>query len=125
MTDINVKLYDVNKQILANANPLDLNEVKVSVAHWLHEQSDEYFMLLCRERNDYTLLWMRPIFYIDQDVEGPTSRAADEILETLMNRGCLVATEISGDEYFQLWVNIDGEVFLYMLFPYDSGVITV
>ena len=52
-------VYDLNKQLVETAekviSPYKLNEKKKIIKQFVRENKDNYFMLLCNERRDYTL----------------------------------------------------------------------
>lgn len=76
---------------------------------------NQYYMLLCRERNDYTLF-------------NHTSKLIlpmyNDIIDCLRHRGATIkdiSLDIGGGVEF--FVTIDSESFAYYFFPYDNGVI--
>lgn len=76
-------------------------------------------MLLCRELYDYT------VYTIDRK-HYDKSKAASEVIETLLERGDLVEVNQTDDRAaFELWViySEDQIAHVYYLFPYDDAVI--
>ena len=110
-------LYDLNKSAMQNEKALSssalrnkLNEVKN------HLFTKGYFMLLCNERRDYT------VFNIKANEN--ISIAKVDLKECLMNRGEILSIDKAEDGIaYEIWMRIEGEIFVYYLFPYDMGVI--
>ena len=52
-------LYDINKSIVKNKeiklNEAALNSKKLIVRDFIYKQDNNYYMLLCNERKDYTV----------------------------------------------------------------------
>ena len=79
---------------------------------------DCYAMLYCRERSDITIFHM----YENQN-PNPPAIAAKECIECCMDRGELISIEKQPDGNYEFWIRINGEPFVYYLFPYDDAVI--
>jgi len=117
-------LYDMNKQLMLKEKPLDfmqINKVKDKIEDWFNWMLDGYAMLLCRERYDFT------VFHLyEKENKNPPAVAAQELIEVLKNRGTILSIEkdnnINNDAW-EIWLNIDGEVFAYYLFCCDDWVI--
>lgn len=110
-------LYDLNKSAMQNEKALSsfalrnkLDEIK----NLFFKKG--YFMLLCHERRDYT------VFNIKADEN--ISIAKVDLKECLKNRGEILAIDKTEDDVaYEIWLRIDGENFVYYMFPYDMGVI--
>lgn len=72
-----------------------------------------YFMLLCKELSDYT------VFHINNPENG-----WNEVLELIKDRGTLKAIENKEDS-IEFWITNDSISNMFLLFPYDWGVIDV
>ncbi len=114
-------LYNVNKTINLQQKILTNTELKAAlrkVKHFFVDNSDKYFMLLCRERYDYTL------FHFLNKGDITLQQSIKDIKECLLNRGQVIsiepATEMNG---YEIWLKVDDEAFAYYLFPYDLGVL--
>ena len=114
-------LYDANKQLLADAQPLthlELGQKQRELDDWFNWIIDTYAMLLCHERRDYT------IFHLyETENEHPTEVAARECMGCLSDRGEILAIDETPDKAWEIWLRIEGEVFCYYLFRYDDAVI--
>lgn len=116
-------LYDFNKQLMSQAKELrridfkdSLNEIK----DFIKEKDNKYFMLLCKERSDYT------VFVLFKNENSDRQIFKKELSECLINRGQILSIERTKDKQaYEIWIKIDEEAFVYYLFPYDLGVIEV
>ena len=116
--DTGVSMYEINKNLMAEDKPLDpimINKVVKSTAKEILSSFKKYWMLLCRERNDYT------VFIING------YNLEKELKETLLNRGYLLSIDKQDDGNFEIWIrdSITKENFVYYLFDYTFGVIEV
>lgn len=117
-------LYDFNKQIMSNQKKLnesDLKIIKSELEEWFNWQIDEYAMLLCRERYDFTVFHL----YENQN-PNPPEIAAIELINLLKNRGNILSIEKDSNvlnNAWEIWLEIDKEIFVYYLFNCDDWVI--
>ena len=123
-----ISLYDFNKTNMAQIKPYDpitLNRMcgKAASEIWdsnflAEEPKDKiYWMLLCRERNDYT------IFCIEHDV----NELASAITECLTNRGHVLDITRQNDGNYEIWIrDFDtNENVVYYLFDYNNAIVEV
>ena len=123
MTDVDMGLnvYDFNKNIMKQWPIIEnLDSVAETIwNYWENAPFDSYLMMLCRERNDYTLF----------DFNGnDASNFVNDIFECFANRGFgIVSAEIIDDGVaMEIWVKEPGQMEsadLYYLFPADKMVI--
>lgn len=115
-------LYDLNKQIMSTKKIMKkdrINHELKNLAAWVNSKEDNYFMLLCHERRDYTIFRL-----LEKD--NKYSKFTKELLETLKNRGDILEIELEkANEVYSIWIKDENESFVYYFFPYDMGVITV
>ena len=123
-------VYDLSKNIVGQFKPLnalELASAQIRIEEWLNTNLDDlgvrYWMLLCRERNDYTVFAAHP--HINQPMYD-TNGIAGEIIGCASDRGEIL--DICLDEHetaYEIWVNTtdDSEIHAYLLFPYNQGVI--
>lgn len=114
-----MSLYEYSKQVVANEVPMDpilFNKKMIEVSTDMVEHT--YMMLLCHDRRDYT------IFHI---ANTDKKIAANEISETLHNRGKILLVDKQKDGSWEIWIrdSLTDENFAYYLFPYDDGVVEV
>ena len=116
--DTGVSMYEINKNLMKEDKPLDPIAINIAVqkaAKEILNSFKKYWMLLCRERNDYT------VFIING------YKLEKELKETLLNRGYLLSIDKQDDGNFEIWIR-DSETrenFVYYLFDYTFGVIEV
>lgn len=113
-------VYDINKtamnhEKLMGGPAIDnkLNEVVEFI-----KSKNEYFMMLCHERRDYTL------FRLIDFKEKNYKQIKKDIKECLTNRGKIIDIDWTpSHDAFEFWLKIDEESFCYYFFKYDEGVI--
>ncbi len=99
------------------AEPILRQELK-HCAEWASLTQQKYYMLLCRELNDYT------IFYMEHE---KLFELTEEIKEVLESRGVILEIAFShASNFFECWVRRDnGQVNMYAFFPCDDWVVVV
>lgn len=116
-------LYDFNKQLMSQAKKLrriDFKDSLNQIKDFIKEKNNKYFMLLCKERSDYTVF----VLFKKEDFDRQIFKK--ELYECLTNRGQVLSIEKTKDKQaYEIWIKIDEEAFVYYLFPYDLGVIEV
>ena len=120
--DMGLNVYEFNKNIMKQLPVIeDLQNIYDKIeTYWENAPFDEYLMLLCKEKNDYTL------FRFGSDNHSPVM---DDIIECLINRnlGIVSAEIVDNGVAMEIWAKEPGqmeEVDLYYLFPADAMVIT-
>lgn len=117
--DIEMSLYDVNKAQVANLKPLTKKDFRQRCMTFGEEifNTKEYWMLLCRERNDYTIF----------NFQYSLPNSINALYETLINRGKVIDFFKLPDNNYEIWIrDIDTEEnFVYYLFNYSMGVVEV
>lgn len=118
MAEIGMTLYDVAKQLAINESPMDpimFNEkIKEVIENMLSKKA---WMLLCRERNDYTV-------FINTD-NSCYKKLREELQPTLQNRGTVILIDKQENGAWEIWIrdNITNENFAYYLFDYSQAII--
>lgn len=116
---IELKLIDFNKQLVSQIedyNEEDYNNAMDIVCEYTTIKPGEYYMLLCRDYNYYTLFKTG-----EKLCDKPFSC---EVIECLKNVGTVKAFDITDDkEAIEIWVMIDDEPYVMYLFNYDQGVV--
>lgn len=117
--DTGLSIYEINKNLMKEEKPLDPIAINIAIkkaADGVLSSFKKYWMLLCRERNDYT------VFIITG-----SNKLEDELKETILNRGKLLDISQQEDGNFEVWIR-DPETeenFVYYLFDYTFGIIEV
>jgi hypothetical protein len=115
-------LYDMNKNAMNAEKPMSAYALRnrLDLAKKYFQDNKEYFMLLCREQNDYT------IFKISEKTVEKINEAASILGECLTNRGEVLSIDKHDlGPALEIWLRINGENFVYYLFPYDEAIIEV
>ena len=132
MGEVNLgTLYDLNKQLMDNEKGLKDFEIKDGIrkiCDFFNKKGNcdfYYYMLLCRERYDFTLFSNSKCGAILRESSFPK-----ELYECLTNRGTVLSIEEVPGGAFEIWIRLleDGEEmnnYVYYFFPYDNGVITI
>ena len=122
MAEVNLgTLYDFNKAAMEYEKPLDQIalgvEISKVIADLFEKGLNHYYMLLCRERNDYT------IFFINEEKKDNLYK---KMMNTLNNRGKILSIDKLPDGAYEIWIKDEfenNEIFVYYLFNYDIGVV--
>lgn len=113
-------LYELNKQVMAQLPPQDqeiMNHNWTVIGDWFGRDQNRWFMLMCKERSDFTL------FHI---TDNNFSKAIQELKEVLEGRGQILAIQYQhGEDAFEIWVKFKEEVFMFMLFSAGWMVVEV
>lgn len=114
--DLGLSLYDFNKQGMAQEKPLDAIDFNRQIINMIEDIAarSKYWMLLCRERNDYTV-------FIILTKEG----TVNEMLEALLNRGQILSIDKQKDGNYEIWIRDINtkENFVYYFFDYEFGIV--
>lgn len=122
--DMGLNVYEFNKNIMKQLPVMEevgIEKVKETLKDYLENTlAEQYLMMLCREKNDYTLF----NFYDTWD----DYQFANDIIECFTNRGVgIVNCELADDQVaLEIWVKKPGQMEdadLYYIFPADQMVI--
>lgn len=115
-------LYNVNRKLYENVDfptEMELDHQLASVGAWFSAIFEHnYFMLLCREKYDFTIF----------KVEHSYNEAIQELREVLESRGRIIEIVFSHDfDFYECWVKDEetDEISMYAFFPCDDWVIDV
>ena len=113
---LNLGLYDINKQIIAQLPPMeDFEKATENIITLYEKYKNEFFMLYGKEISYFT------IFQIIDDFWLPT-----DVIDCCNNVGIIKAMDLTeAEDAIEIWVeNDNGPTCLY-LFPYDNGLVKV
>ncbi len=117
--ELQMNLYDVNKQIMSQLPTLDEEQMKTAkkvICDYIVNGAQEFYMLLGRDINYYTVF----------QITGEGNSAASEILECANYLGDIKSVEKTEDGAIEIWVHSreeDSTPTVLYLFIYDLGVI--
>ena len=116
-------LYDMNKQMMLQEPVLNsaMLETKQSeIMQWVRELAmQQYFMMLCNERRDYTIFRLKE----QSPTIGAVTTLAADVIDCLNNRGEIIGIDLQEAGGWELWIRDNGECFAYYLFPYGNAVL--
>ena len=117
---LNMSLYDINKGAFGSMKPYTkekLDQLQTKINDW--EAGSDYFMLLCNDIRYYTVLRKT------QHKKSDFSTLGEAAVELLLERNYTIHFDDIASDYFEIWVKdcVNGEVYMFALFPYDWGVI--
>ena len=126
-------LYDLNKQVISQLPEMPQNKIQEQLAQiekWFSKKEGKYFILLCREKSDYTLFNFngKEIPDVFPEFINKMSRKAIEELETcIKNRGILMSINKASEDAWELWIKdfFNKEINMYMLFECGQMVIEI
>ena len=114
-------LYEMNRNVAVAQKELSRTELKKGlreIKYFFLENSNKYFMLLCREKYDFTL------FNLKHKRDFSIHKIIQDLEECLSNRGQILSIDLTdAKDAFEIWIKIGNEAYVYYLFPYDIGVI--
>lgn len=113
-------LYELNKQVMAQLPPQDSDTMNHNwnvIGDWFGKNKNRWFMLMCKERSDFTLLHI---------TDNRFTKGLQELKEVLEERGQILAIQYQhGEDAFEIWVKNDDEVYMFMLFEASWMVVEV
>lgn len=112
-------LYEINKAAMEK-EPLmteeRIKEKQKELEKFFHNYEHSYFMLLNREKADYT------VFRVNNLRTGE-DKAAEETIGCLTDRGKIIAIDKQDNGAYECWIKNIAGIFMYALFPCDAAVI--
>lgn len=116
---VEMSLYDLNKNIMSQLPPLSqeqIAELKELILTFDDNIDNTYYMLLCREKNYFTLFVKNGCLGINTINES--------VIDCLYDLGDIVSGEITKDKMaIEFWVKTDKDAFCVYFFGYDNGVV--
>ena len=110
-------LYDVNKTLVAeHEKPLSMYKINNKINGIINNFIEGfYYMLLCRERNDYTVF----------NYTGDREEAAAALKDCILNRGECRGIQKLEDGNYEIWIynEYDKEAFVYYLFSCNNCIV--
>lgn len=120
---ISMNLYDLNKSIINQLEPMSKTEIakKIELIEELQTITEEvniHYMLLCKDYSYYTIFEYEPLMNM------PSFGAA--VCEIISNLGEVYSIEFTeSKDAIEIWIkpNEQEEAYAFYLFPYDAGVV--
>lgn len=122
---LGMNLYELNKMAYMQMpflNAASISKAKTDIEEYFKETNAYYYMMLCKERSDYTLFNTKK-----KECTLIGAEMAWDVIDCLTNR-CLKLLDCykNDDGVIEIWVREDEEGAIpaaYFIFPYDDGVI--
>lgn len=120
---INVSLYDINKSTMAQMQPISLKQrleaVKIIKDFCSGATSDNYFMLLCRDLNYYTIFPVR-------NNNANSQAVGTAVLTCAENVGQIVDVERNTDtNSIEIWIKTNDDAYCMFFFDYTKGIVPI
>ena len=119
--DLNLSLYDMNKQIISQLPTYtseQLEEAKDLIVKYVtdYQHKDEYYMLLCHDIHYFTVFVRHT---------NPKENIENALLDCINNVGDIKSIEYSSDEQaLEIWVtDPNGESYAMYFFDYGRGIV--
>ena len=115
---LNMNMYDINKQIIGQLPDMDndtINEKKKLIRDFVSEQHNQFYMLLCRDINYYTL------FAIDK--KNADECIEDVTIECINDIGVIKSIDLNENGAIEIWITQGDSIYVAYFFGYDLGVI--
>ena len=112
---IEMSIYDMNSQIIAQLPDADLEEVKAKIDNYASRTDNGYYMFLCKEQSYFTVFSRKAI---------PNYTLGDAVIECASDLGKIKAIDTSSPNEIEVWVMFGTKADCIHLFPYDLGIVT-
>lgn len=125
--EINMSLYEINQSLISQLPAYDENKIedlKTRINNWESKYFEEnFYMLLCREINYYTVFQHRKPIRAEFDTLG------NAVISILLDTDWTIhSDEIEeNSDHCEIWAKnktTGQEAHAFMLFPYSEGVVT-
>ena len=118
-SNFGMSMYDINKQIISQMPAMsddDIAESKLVIMNYIKETENEFYMMLCRDMNYYTL------FHIVDYLTEPS--IYDEVVECAKDLGTIKSIEYVETGAIEIWFQQpEADPVVMYFFGYDGGVI--
>lgn len=122
---LELNLYDLNKNLMNQMEPWSKEKLwgdgsNIIFNFFTTEPFDKHYMLLCKEYNYYT------IFEADMDLySAVTDDFTSTVLDIVEELGPVYSIDKTENGALEFWIKPAGksEPLMFLLFPYDGGVV--
>lgn len=116
-----ISLYELNRSIMREQPAYDAEQMKQFIEdfnQYADETANTYYMLLSIETSYYT------VFVHNSERENDLRDLGSALLAVSIAIGPIIGHDITED-HVEIWFRDkrDNEAYIYMLFPYDGGVV--
>ena len=115
-----MNLYDLNKNIINQLNPLTIDEINLKTSlleDYYNKTENTYHMLLCKDYNYYTIFAF--------SVKPEFSNFTEAVIAIATELGAVYSLDLNDEGAIEIWIKPVGEEspYAFYLFPYDAGVV--
>lgn len=118
---LKLSLYEYNKMMYANQKPHNNKQLlkdKEILFDYVKNNKQFYYMLLCKDLSYYTLFCV-------EGFDSPLSpKIYSEVIECAQDLG-EVYDVISYNDYVEIWIKKDEDMYCLFFFGYEKGVVKV
>ena len=116
---LNISLYDLNKQIIGQLDPLSAEELDEKVKMLNCFGKKNLYMLNCKEINYFTILAYNDSENLDYSSFG------EGIISLLYDlTDSIYAIDEKTDDVVEIWIKYEEEPIVFYLFNYENGLVT-
>ena len=106
-------LYDMNKQMMLQEPEVSEETIlfkQAELVNWIADNANQqYFMMLCNERRDYTIFRLKE----SKPSIGAVETLAADVIDCLRNRGTIHGIDLQEAGGWELWIKDNDECFAY------------
>lgn len=116
--NLQMPLYELNKTLIGQLpqyNQSQLNDLQDRINDWEDSQY-KYYMLLCNDYHYYTVL-VRTQHNIAHFPD------LGQAITGLLSDGFTIHSDENCTDHFEIWVKKNDATYVFLLFPYDQGVV--
>lgn len=118
--NVQMNLYDMNKQILTQIPALEnFDESVVLINEFANATNNTYHMLYGKEISYFTL-------FCKDLLNFEISNLGEAVIECLQNVGTIKSIDYTENkDAIEIWVQVEDDATCLYLFPYDNGIVKV
>ena len=116
---ISLSLYEMNKSVISQLPAYTRDQIATlqnKINLW-ENRNNYYYMLLCNDIRYYT------VFHRTFPQIAAFSTMGEAIIQMLLEEEYTIHEESEYDDRFEIWVKKGDETYVFILFPYDKGVV--
>lgn len=116
---LSMSLYELNKTIIDQLPALtneQLTKYKVEINQFVRDTNNSYYMLLCNELHYYTI-------FATASVLENVQKLGTIIIDLFKESEKIIVSIEKESDHYEIWAKNQTDTNVYMLFPYDKGVI--
>ena len=116
---LSLSLYEMNKSVITKLPVYTDDQIKqlqATLDAW-DNTNYNYYMLLCNEARYYT------VFHRTLSMISSFTTLGEAVIKLLLEADYTIHEETEYPDRFEIWVKKDDETYVFILFPYDEGVV--